>query len=433
MKHCKSIIGLSILLMTSSTDAFMTQRYDIFTAWALRDGAVAPSSPATKTAKVTKAKTNQKKQLKNGATKSKIPTTKTTASNKNSMNKSNKKRATNKINKESPLNKNTNDKKSPHNNNNKKPAAQKKSPQINNNTNNSNTSKNKKSRPQQNLKKKQNVHPRVAAKMQRVAAQRKKAAKADQNKRRENNRMAMKQYAATMSSGKDNETDDVYRNILVDMVFDMIDANKDGGITNDELVDYLKQEVGVDNSSIRYLFTALDTNADGHVSREELQFAFANYETPALYRAFGLGSQTTQELYQTAVKEIRTDSMGEEDDKSKQTPELLTKLADFIFNIIDEDGSGEIDVDELRTHFKEQQIMDQMIYNEYHPSDNSSSQQQLKEDTKSADIFANEKVESILEALDLNHDGVISREEMRQGFQQYNPRTLSEALGLPVL
>mmetsp|Transcript_4297 Transcript_4297/g.4890 ORF Transcript_4297/g.4890 Transcript_4297/m.4890 type:complete len:92 (+) Transcript_4297:2-277(+) len=37
--------------------------------------------------------------------------------------------------------------------------------------------------------------------------------------------------------------------------------------------------------------------------------------------------------------------------------------------------------------------------------------------------------ESILQALDLNLDGVISREEMRLGFNQFNPKSLSKALG----
>ena len=155
-----------------------------------------------------------------------------------------------------------------------------------------------------------------------------------------------------------------------------------------------------------------------------MQFAFTNYETPALYRAFGLGSQTTQELYKDAIHELRQQmrssdpsSSNNNNNKEEQEPELLIKLADFIFNIIDEDNSGEIDVDELRTHFMGQQIMDDMLYED--GDDNFEG--------------PSEKVESILEALDLNHDGVISREEMRQGFQQYDPRTLSEALGLPVL
>ena len=43
-----------------------------------------------------------------------------------------------------------------------------------------------------------------------------------------------------------------------------------------------------------------------------------------------------------------------------------------------------------------------------------------------------ESVESILKALDINSDGVISREEMREGFKNYDPWALPSALGLQI-
>lgn len=389
-------LGLSTFLLAttaSTTNAFMPHQYDGFTAWALQSKD--PSSVGT---------------VVGGDAAVEVGTTKNTQQKK-----------------------------------------------VSNSNNN-----NKKDKASYELKMKKNTGtvqhpkgPRFAAKMRRVAAQRRVEEKEQRKKRRmeqalkkKNNTQRKKDSDQKKKRKRNNnnkekkkaassDNDDVYNRIMVDMMFDLIDVNNDGGITNDELVHYLKEEAGIDNQSIRYLFTALDTNADGNVSREELQFAFTNYETPALYRAFGLGSQTTQELYMDAVKEIREgmvhDKNDNDDNKELPAPELLTKLADFIFNVIDEDKSGEIDVDELRTHFMDQQIMDQMIYDNDDEEEDDESSSSSSSNHNKTPASMDEKVESILEALDLNHDGVISREEMRQGFQQYDPRTLSEALGLPIL
>lgn len=206
-------------------------------------------------------------------------------------------------------------------------------------------------------------------------------------------------------------SDEVRYDVISDMVaeadaiFDSIDVNKDGGISNDELQTYLEKN-GYSEYSIRNLFTAMDKNADGVISREEMQFAFSNFEATALFMAFGEGSDVSADAYNDAVKAIRSSAEIE----NNLPPELLTKLADLIFDMIDTDKSGEIDTQELKDFFREAETPS------YREIGNASA-------VSSSNIFR---------ALDLDTNSKISREEMREGFKLYDPRVLSKAFGLRV-
>merc|ERR1719253_726345 len=116
-----------------------------------------------------------------------------------------------------------------------------------------------------------------------------------------------------------------------------------------------------------------------------------------------------------AGKDIRSDAVIKQSiDKLRSdanidpraSPAMLNILADLMFDKIDTDNSGEIDVAELKEHYE---------WNG-------------EEEKKNADEIG-ESAKSILAALDLNSDGKISREEMRAGFNQFNPKSLSKALG----
>jgi len=202
-----------------------------------------------------------------------------------------------------------------------------------------------------------------------------------------------------------------------DSIFDAIDADADGEISNDDLRGYLEKR-GYPSESLRSLFAALDKNADGIITRDEMRFAFSNYEISALYKAFGLGNRMAPSdddvvAHDDAVSKLRSNAIADADNYS---PELLTKLADIIFDMIDTDESGEIDAEELRMHFADKDTDENFTSTAFRQVGQASM----------------ESVESILKALDINSDGVISREEMREGFKNYDPRALSSALGLQV-
>jgi len=194
---------------------------------------------------------------------------------------------------------------------------------------------------------------------------------------------------------------------MADSIFDTIDTDEDGSVSNDELREYLEEMVGVVYSpeSTRLLFATLDQNADGCISREEMRFAFSNYDILALYDAFGVTATTTkakdEKVYTKAIGKIRSNANID----PRASPAMLNMLADVMFDKIDADASGEIDLDELKEHYRDQ--------------DENDGNDEVSDSAK-----------SILTALDLNSDGKISREEMRAGFNQFNPKSLSKALGV---
>ena len=195
-------------------------------------------------------------------------------------------------------------------------------------------------------------------------------------------------------------------NGMADCIFDTIDTDEDGSVSNAELQEYLEEMVGVVYSpeSIRLLFATLDQNADGCISREEMRFAFSNYDILALYDAFGVTAKgkdiKSDKVYTKAIDKIRSDANID----PRASPAMLNILADLMFDKIDTDGSGEIDLKELKDH-----------YNGENGGDDGIS----------------DSANSILRALDVNSDGKISREEMRAGFNQFNPKSLSKAFAIP--
>jgi len=206
---------------------------------------------------------------------------------------------------------------------------------------------------------------------------------------------------ATEATTEQDNINDAYAE--ADSIFDTIDINKDGGISNAELRAHLVV-LGYSQDSIRYLFTALDANADGVISRKEMRYAFSNYESTALYMALGLGNDVTDDAFNDAIDHVRTSAVA-----GSTSTEANNELADLIFDMIDVDRSGKIDPEELQEHLR------------------------LKgNSTWEIGNFSANSVESVLEALDIDFDGTISRDEMREGFNQYDPRALAKALGLRV-
>lgn len=79
---------------------------------------------------------------------------------------------------------------------------------------------------------------------------------------------------------------------LADEVFDGIDANHDGAISNREMRSYLAG-TGYSLTTIDSIFSALDINNDNEISRQELRNAFGRYELAALQLALGIKVPTS--------------------------------------------------------------------------------------------------------------------------------------------
>ena len=140
----------------------------------------------------------------------------------------------------------------------------------------------------------------------------------------------------------------------VDSIFDCVDKNGDGEITLEELKEHLVGEMGYTKEYTEYLYESIDTDSNGSISREELRFAFYNFEALSMYMTFGMGGadmtqrQSFKKLaLQSAQQYYDPDSSGANSSKL-----LLDDLADLIFDMIDIDQSGEITRKELEVHFE---------------------------------------------------------------------------------
>lgn len=210
----------------------------------------------------------------------------------------------------------------------------------------------------------------------------------------------------------------------VDSIFDCLDKNGDGEITPDELRGHLVDEMGYTTDYTRYLFESIDTDSDGTISREELGFAFYNFEALSLYMTMGLGGAdlTSRPSFQKLLMKQGYDNncddggdgVGVGRDKL-----VLDDLADLVFDLIDADGSGEITRDELKEHFTE-------------VTDRLSSKGGAGAGTTATVQQANEYVSTMFETLDANKDGTICREEIRSAFETYDFKLLARTFGLRV-
>lgn len=202
----------------------------------------------------------------------------------------------------------------------------------------------------------------------------------------------------------------------VDSIFDCVDKNGDGEITQEELKSHLVDEMGYSKEYTDYLFESIDTDSNGSISREELRFAFYNFEALSMYMTFGMGGADMTQ--RASFKKLALQSSGQSyfDQEDVDTDKLLLDdLADLIFEMIDTDQSGEITRQELKDHFD--QVTEKLSKNS---KDKATSEQ------------AQEYVQTMFETLDANQDGMICRQEIRAAFEKYDFKLLARVFGLKV-
>jgi len=228
--------------------------------------------------------------------------------------------------------------------------------------------------------------------------------------------------SATDGSASVDETpttkqQDIYLLDEVDSIFDCVDKNGDGEITQEELKAHLVDEMGYTKEYTEYLFESIDTDSNGSISREELRFAFYNFEALSMYMTFGMGGADMTQMASFKKLALQSASQFYDPNESEENSSklLLDDLADLIFDMIDTDKSGEISKEELRVHFD---LVTEKL------SKNSKDKATKKQ--------AQEYVQTMFETLDTNEDGSICRDEIREAFEKYDFKLLARTFGLKV-
>jgi len=201
----------------------------------------------------------------------------------------------------------------------------------------------------------------------------------------------------------------------VDSIFDCVDTNGDGVITLEELKAHLVDQMGYTEEYTTYLFDSIDTDSNGSISKQEMSFAFYNFEALSMYMTFGVGGADITK--RKAFKDLARNNSGEFSGESRDKL-LLKDLADLIFDMIDTDKSGEISKDELKNHFET--VTSKL-------SKVASGEEETATDTQAQDY-----VVTMFATLDADQDGGISRDEVRAAFEKYDLKLLARTFGLRV-
>jgi len=139
--------------------------------------------------------------------------------------------------------------------------------------------------------------------------------------------------------------------------FRLLDLNADGSISRDELEKYLLQ-YRYTGKSVAKIFEEIDSDSSGDVSLDELRESIEEY--------CGCGQCEREPSY----------------------IDRINKETDTMFNLVDANGDGVISAEELRSHLV-------------------------------ADGYTDYAADAVFQSLDSNNDKEISREELREGFLKY--------------
>ena len=131
-----------------------------------------------------------------------------------------------------------------------------------------------------------------------------------------------------------------------DGFFRSIDDNGDGYISFTELSDHLSG-LGLGKGAQEHVFDLLDVNRDGEISQSELLESFVKYDDPALRAALGLGETESDVVFRSI------DANGDGKISHAELSAYLiangysAEIADTVFATLDENSDGAVSRDEL--------------------------------------------------------------------------------------
>lgn len=148
--------------------------------------------------------------------------------------------------------------------------------------------------------------------------------------------------------------DEAQINSEADAFFACIDDDNNGLISFTELSEYLTTK-GYTTQGIDHIFDLLDFNRDGEISKEELRESFLKFNDPALRSALGLGDRSTSEA-DAIFNTIDTNGDGQIS-KEELSAYLSSKgyaadVATNVFGALDFDNDGTISRLELEEGYE---------------------------------------------------------------------------------
>ena len=136
-----------------------------------------------------------------------------------------------------------------------------------------------------------------------------------------------------------------------DALFAAVDEDGNGAIDFEELRQHLETRGYVKSTQADHVFDLLDVNRDGEISRQELRESFSKFDNPAVRAALGLGESDEDWRQLLLFNSIDTDGDGvitrDELTAYCVANGFAAEVVESIWSTLDLDGDGSISRAEL--------------------------------------------------------------------------------------